>query len=186
MASYYDGSCYAPKQLIRAWNPWSGHYAMDIGFWMAMHFSRFAQKGWMYVNGACYGDGDEDHAIANTTHNFMTLTSPDRSEMSMFFTNESDEVRIYNVQIKDMTFEPTMFSSVITKGPSGRQAYDANWFKNGKKIRPVRNHRDTFIIKVPPRSIMTVTTLDTSWVDGVNTFPAVQPPDGVQTIAPLS
>ena len=176
VASYYDGSCYAPKQLIRAWNPWSGHYAMDIGFWMAMHFSRFAQKGWMYVNGACYGDGDEDHAIANTTHNFMTLTSPDRSEMSMFFTNESDEVRIYNVQIKDMAFEPTMFSSVITKGPSGRQAYDANWFKNGKKIRPVRNHRDTFIIKVPPRSIMTVTTLDTSWVDGVNTFPAVQPP----------
>lgn len=44
VASYYDGSCYAPKQLIRAWNPWSGHYAMDIGFWMAMHFSRL-RKG---------------------------------------------------------------------------------------------------------------------------------------------
>ena len=34
-----------------------------------MHFSRFARKGWMYVNGACYGDGEENHAIANTTHN---------------------------------------------------------------------------------------------------------------------
>lgn len=176
VASYYDGSCYAPKQLIRAWEPWSGHFVIDIGFWMAMHFSRFSQKGWMYVNGACYGDGEEDHAIANTTHNFMTLTSPDRSEMSMFFTNESDEVRIYSVQIKDMAFEPTSFSTVITKGPSGRQAYDANWFQKGKNIRPIRNQRDTFTVKVPPRSIMTVTTLDTSWVNGVNTFPAVQPP----------
>ena len=63
----------------------------------------------------------------------MTLTAPDRSEMSMFFTNESEDVHIYTVQVKDMAFEPTVFSSVITKGPSGRQAYDANWFRIGKK-----------------------------------------------------
>mgnify|MGYP000632891641 CR=1 FL=1 len=44
VASYYNGSCYSPKQLIRAWEPWSGHYVLDIGFWMAMHFSRFSQK----------------------------------------------------------------------------------------------------------------------------------------------
>ena len=25
VASYYNGSCYSPKQLIRAWEPWSGH-----------------------------------------------------------------------------------------------------------------------------------------------------------------
>lgn len=85
------------------------------------------------------GTAEENHAIANTTHNFMTLTAPDRSEMSMFFTNESEDVRIYTVQVKDMAFEPTVFSSVITKGPSGRQAYDANWFRIGKKIRPIRN-----------------------------------------------
>ncbi len=176
VASYYNGSCYAPKQLIRAWEPWSGHYVLDIGFWMALHFSRFAQKGWMYVNGACYGDGDEDHAISNTTHNFMTLTSPDRTELSMFFTNDSEEVRTYSVQIKDMGFEPTAFSTVVTKGPSGKQAYDANWFQRGKPVRAMRNHKDLFTVKVPPHSIMTVTTLDTSWVNGVNTFPAVQPP----------
>ena len=105
VAAYYDGACYAPKQLIRAWEPWSGHFVLDIGFWLAMHFSRFARKGWMYVNGACYGDGEENHAIANTTHNFMTLTAPDRSEMSMFFTNESEDVRIYTVQVKDMSGE---------------------------------------------------------------------------------
>lgn len=184
VASYYDGSCYAPKQLIRAWEPWSGYYVIDIGFWMALHFSRFSQKGWMYVNGACYGDGEEDHAITNTTSNVMTLTSPERTELSMFFTNESDEVRIYSVQIKDMAFEPGVLSSVVTKGPSGRQAYDANWFQKGKNFRPIRNHRDTYLIKVPPHSIMTVTTLDTSWVNGVNTFPAVQPPMATRLALP--
>lgn len=184
VASYYDGSCYAPKQLIRAWEPWSGHFVLDIGFWMALHFSRFSQKGWMYINGACYGDGKEDHAITNTTHNFMTLTSPDRSQMSMFFTNESDEPRVYSVLVKDMAFDTTTLSTVITKGPSSRQPYDANWFQKGKNIRPSHNRRDTYLIKVPPQSIMTVTTMDTSWVNGVNSFPAVQPPISARLTLP--
>lgn len=176
VAAYYDGACYAPKQLIRAWEPWSGHFVLDIGFWMALHFSRFSRKGWMYINGACFGDGEEDHTISNTTHNFMTLISPDRTELSMFFTNESEEVRSYMVTMKDLGFTPSSFATVVTKGPNGRQPYDANWFQKGKNIRSVRNRKDVFLIKVPPRSIMTVTTLDTEWVQGVNSFPAVQPP----------
>ena len=184
VASYYNGSCYSPKQLIRAWEPWSGHYVLDIGFWMAMHFSRFSQKGWMFINGACYGDGEEDHAITNTTHNFMTLTAPDRSELSMFFTNESEEPRIYNVQIKDMAFQDAALSTVITRGPSGRQSYDANWFQRGKTIRCSKNKHGIFTVKVPPQSIMTVTTLDTSWVNGVNTFSGIQPPSSARLTLP--
>ncbi len=176
VAAYYDSACYAPKQLIRAWEPWSGHYVIDIGFWMAMHFTRFAEKGWMYIGGACYGDGDEDHSITNTTNNFMTLCAPDRSDFSMFFTNDSDETRTYTVTVKDMAIDPTALSSVLTKGPSGHQPYDANWFQPGKTFRISRNKNHAFTIKVPPYSILTVTTLDTSWVAGVNTFPAVQPP----------
>lgn len=176
VASYYDGSCYAPKQLIRAWEPWSGHYVLDAGFWMAMHFSRFAEKGWMYIGGACFGDGEEDHSISNTTHNFMTLTSPDRDNFSMFFTNDSDETRTYNVIVRDMAIEPTSLSTVITRGPSGRQAYNANWFRQGKTVRMTRQSgRHMFVIKVPPYSIMTATTLDTSWVNGVQTFKEIHP-----------
>lgn len=185
VAAYYDGSCYSPKQLIRAWEPWSGHFVLDIGFWLAMHFSRFSRKGWMYVNGACYGDGEEDHAVFNTTHNFMTLTSPDRTQMSMFFTNDSDDLRVYHVQIKDMGFEPTAFSTVVTKGPVGsRQAYDANWFQKGKNIKASRKEKDIFVVKVLPHSIMTVTTMDTSWVNGVNTFQAVHPPVSARLALP--
>ena len=170
IASYYDGSCYAPKHLICAWEPWSGNYRLDSGFWMAMHFNRFTPKGWMYVNGACYGDGEENHSITNTSNNFMTLVSPDRSEMTMHFTNEDTEPRVYSVLVKDMAFDSKVLSTVITSGPNPGQKYNENWFVRGKAIRPSHRTGETYLIKVPPQSIMTVTTLDTEWVSGVDTF----------------
>ncbi len=179
VAAYYDGAFYHPKQLIRAWEPWSGNYVLDIGFWLAMHFSRFAQPKWMFVNGACYGDGEEkNHSISNTHNNFMTLTSQDRQNFSMFFTNEDDKPRYYSVVVKNMSFQPSKLSVVVTRGPKDNQPYDANWFqKERRELHVVRGKEEpTFEIKVPPRSIMTVTTLDTSWVNGVNTFPEIQPP----------
>lgn len=170
IAAYYDGSCNAPKHLICANEPWSGNYRLDSGFWMAMHWGRFSPKGWMFVNGACYGDGEENHYIANTSNNFMTLVSPDRSEMTMHFTNEDTEPRVYSVLVKDMAFENKILSTVITTGPKPGQRYDANWFLRGKAIRPSHRAGETYLIKVPPQSIMTVTTLDTEWVAGTETF----------------
>ncbi len=188
VAAYYEGSQYSPKQLIRAWEPWSGNYVLDIGFWMTMHFSRFSQKGWLHVNVACYGDGEENQTIWGTTHNYMTLASPDRMNFSIFFTNEDDTPRVYAVQVQEMGIAPTTLSTVITQGPSARQAYNANWFKQGKPIKMTRGKSrgkkgdaqgvvgPYFLVKVPPRSIMTVTTLNTDWVQGVNTFSRIQPP----------
>lgn len=170
IAAYYDGSCNSPKHLICANEPWSGNYRLDSGFWMAMHWGRFSPKGWMFVNGACYGDGEENHYIANTSNNFMTLVSPDRSEMTMHFTNEDTEPRIYSVLVKDMAFDNKILSTVITTGPKPGQKYDANWFVRGKAIRPSHRAGETYLIKVPPQSIMTVTTLDTEWVAGTETF----------------
>lgn len=170
IAAYYDGSCNVPKHLICANEPWSGNYRLDSGFWMAMHWGRFSPKGWMFVNGACYGDGEENHYIANTSNNFMTLVSPDRSEMTMHFTNEDTEPRVYSVLVKDMAFENKILSTVITTGPKPGQRYDANWFLRGKAIRPSHRAGETYLIKVPPQSIMTVTTLDTEWVAGTETF----------------
>ncbi len=170
IAAYYDGSCNSPKHLICANEPWSGNYRLDSGFWMAMHWGRFSPKGWMFVNGACYGDGEENHYIANTSNNFMTLVSPDRSEMTMHFTNEDTEPRVYSVLVKDMAFDNKILSTVITTGPKPGQKYDANWFVRGKAIRPSHRAGETYLIKVPPQSIMTVTTLDTEWVAGTETF----------------
>lgn len=170
VAAYYDGSNNMPGHLISANEPWSGKFTLDSGFWMAMHMGRFSPKGWMYVNGACYGDGEENHYITNTSNNFMTLVSPDRSEMTMHFTNEDSEPRIYSILVKDMAFDNKVLSTVITTGPEPGQRYDANWFVRGKAIRPSHRAGETYLIKVPPQSIMTVTTLDTEWVAGVQTF----------------
>lgn len=170
IAANYDGAYDAPKHLISAQEPWSGHYRMDSGFWMALQFSRFSPKGWLFVNGACYGDGEENHAIENTSNNFMTLVSPDRSEMTMHFTNEDLFPRTYSVQLKDMGFTNRTLSTILTAGPNAGEAYNANWFRRGKPVKPSHKNGETYFIKVPPQSIMTITTLDTSWVNGVETF----------------
>lgn len=185
VASYYDGSRYAPKQLIRAWEPWSGHYVLDLGFWMALHFARFSEKGWMFIASACFGDGEEDHAISNTTSNYMTLCSPDRQNFSMFFTNDSKDMRIYAVSVKDMAIEPTYLNIVTTKGPGDRQPYNAGWFRRGRTIRIGRGrNKRYFTIKVPPYSIMTVTTLNTDWVGGTSTFSELAPPPAARLSLP--
>ena len=66
VCGYYDGANYSPKQLLTANTPWSGHYKRDVGFYIAAHFTRFAEKGWQYVDSACFGDGEENHAIGHT------------------------------------------------------------------------------------------------------------------------
>lgn len=149
IAANYDGAYDEPKHLIAAQEPWSGFYRLDSGFWMAMHFSRFSPKGWLFVNGACYGDGEENHAIEHTSHNFMTLVSPDRSEMTMHFTNEDLFPRTYSVQLKDMGFTNRMLSTVLTTGPNPGEAFDANWFRRSKPIKPSHRNGETYFIKVP-------------------------------------
>ncbi|MBQ8824532.1 MAG: hypothetical protein IJZ64_04795, partial [Ruminococcus sp.] len=175
VAACYDGSTDMPKYLIKASEPWSGYYKLESGFWMAMHFSRFSPKGWMFVNGACYGDGEENQSITDTTNNFMTLVSPDRAEMTMHFTNEDLVPRTYSVIVKDMAFENRTLSAIITTGPNPGQPYNANWFRCAKPVRPSHRNEETYFVKVPPQSILTLTTLDTSWVNGVETFSHTSP-----------
>lgn len=100
----------------------------------------------------------------------MTLVSPDRSEMTMHFTNEDLFPRTYSVQLKDMGFTNRTLSTILTTGPNANEAYNANWFRRGKPVKPSHKNGETYFIKVPPQSIMTITTLDTSWVNGVETF----------------
>ncbi|MGN1225295.1 MAG: hypothetical protein ACI4TG_09370, partial [Ruminococcus sp.] len=78
--------------------------------------------------------------------------------------------RTYSVQLKDMGFTNRTLSTILTTGPNAGEAYDANWFRRGKPVKPSHKNGETYFIKVPPQSIMTITTLDTSWVNGVETF----------------
>ncbi len=162
--AYYDGAC---CKLITANTPWCGHYSVDVGFWLAMHFTRFVQPGWRYVDSACTGDGEEDHAIWNTTHNCMTLTSPDQKHLTMHLTNDSETPRSYLVVLRNLPDLPKMLYCVETSGSEDGAVIDENWFHVVQQIRlHTIDGEAAFPIVVRAHSILTITSMDVSGVCG--------------------
>ncbi len=166
VSAYYDGSCYYPKHLIRANTPWSGNFELCSGFYTAMHFTRFVGKNWHFVSGACYGDGQENHFIEKTTSNYMTLMAEDCSDITMIFANESDRTRKYRFDFEGADFNGREFSFVETSAPDNTKNVSENWFRVREK-RLITD--DTIEITVKPGSVLTVTTLDCSFVKGTDT-----------------
>ncbi len=161
-AAYYDGSCYSPKQLLTANTPWSGHYHTDVGFWIASHFTRFCEPGWLYVDSACFGDGEENHAIWNTTHNYQTLVSPDGTQLTMHLSNDSDVPRSYLVIIRNLPALRKSFSLVETRGCRDPRRIDKHWFRVIERIQAHAVGGEIAVpIVVKPHSLLTLTTMDT-------------------------
>ena len=167
VSAYYDGSCYSPKQLLTARTPWSGYYQVDVGLWISAHFMRFAAPDWQYVPGACFGDGEENQAIWDTHDNYMTLISPDRSNFTMHFANDTETPRYYQVILKNMSVFPETVSLLQTAGSPVPEPVDANWFQIVKNIAVRSSEEETsFSVMVKPYSVLTVTTLETSDING--------------------
>ena len=169
VSAYYDGSCYAPKQLLTANTPWSGYYQPDIGIWISAHFMRFCRPGWQYVPEACFGDGEENHTIWGTTDNYMTLLSPDKTNFTMHFANDTDKPRSYKVILKHLSELSGQLSFVQTEGSSAPDPVDENWFQVIRQTE-LSSEKETSVVSVTvrPHSLLTLTTLDTSAVCGTS------------------
>ncbi len=165
VAAYYDGSCYSPKQLITASTPWSGYFHNDVGLWIAAHFSKCAQPGWCYVDSACYADGDENHAITNTTHNYVTLVSPDCTQLTMHLCNDSDLPRSYLVILRNLPELAQKLYFLETAGCEDPAKADKNWFRIVDEVQSWRVKGEAGIpVVVKPHTLLTITTLETSEV----------------------
>ncbi len=174
VSAHYDGSCYSPKQLITAREPWSGHYTVDVGLWVSAHFMRFAAPDWQYVPSACFGDGEEQHTIWNTTDNYMTLISPHKNHFTMHFANDTETERTYHISLRNMHRLPEMISFVQTSGSPAPEPVDQNWFRMVKQIPLHHSSEDaSFQLTVQPYSILTVTTLDCSDIIGTEQLKSI-------------
>lgn len=159
ISAYYDGVTYYPKQLITANSPWSGGYSLDAGFYMTMHFDRFIKPGWMFVDGARYGDGSaggDGHAIVDSTYNYMTCVDENKENCSIVLVNNSADTVGYNISIKDLALASTDFQVWETRGPEDGQDYYENFFK---RLGYVDGSDGTIQVVLQPYSMMTLTTL---------------------------
>lgn len=168
VAAYYTGSNYAPKQLVTAEQPWSGYYETDSGLWGAAHITYFVKKGWKYIKSACFGDGKENHHITETTENHIALMS-ESGDYTLILTNDSDNVRQYNVCIRNVQKADSEVYCVETRGPEAGCRFDSDWFRVIDKIIPAKNKTGCFYrLDVKPHSILTCTTLSVENVNGTD------------------
>lgn len=172
VAAYYDGSCYYPKHIIRANEPWSGNFEIGAGFYTAMHFTRFIGKNWYPVSSACFGDGEENHYIENTTSNYLTLMPENRSDFTMIFTNDSTSTRYYRISFANCDFSGKTISFIETAGPKLGKSFDSSWFR---RIHSDVLTGDILTVSVKPQSILTVTTSETEFVCGTEGFSGLSP-----------
>ncbi len=177
VSAYYPGSCYAPKQLITANEPWSGHFSVDIGFWIASHFTRFAKPGWGFAETGCFGDGEENHTITGTTNSYLSMVSPDKKHVTVHIANDSDVPRSYLVVCKNLAELPKTVYLIETAGSAEPTYTDENWFSVAQvlRVRPVDGEA-AFPVVCAPHSIITATTMDVSRVCGTQElqFPVPQ------------
>ncbi|MDE5947109.1 MAG: hypothetical protein K2G63_07390 [Oscillospiraceae bacterium] len=155
VSGYYSGNNLG--QLITAGSPWSGHYSVNSGFFMTMHFTRFIGRGWRFIESACDGINDS----------YVTFMPEDKSEITMIFCNDTSKPKGYMVDISTCDFENRTFKFVETKGAFPASHYAQNWFRN---INVKKASRGKIYIESKPYSIITITTLNTAFVKGVNTI----------------
>lgn len=163
VSAYYDGVNYCHKQFINACDPWSGYYTLDSGFFMMLHFTQFMDKGWSYIDGACYSDGvpgGDGHAIVDAVHSYMTVCSPEKDEYTTVITNTTAEPMTYNFTVSDMECAGKVLNLWETRGPDGG-AYNEHYFKNIGSVTPTENGgKYEYSVTVKPYSIITLSTIE--------------------------
>lgn len=177
IGAFYEGSAYSPKQLIGAFDPWSGYYEADGGIQMVQHFMQFADSDWKYLPDACYSDGatgDGDIKADTSTDTRLALKDPDTDDYSIIFANNTASERKYKITLKNMKTFKHAYNVWETRGPDDGEEFDANWFQKIKDMAYPNSSGDgTSAIElcVKPYSVVTLTSLTdrgTSYTSGQN------------------
>ncbi len=177
IGAFYEGSAYNPKQLIGAFDPWSGYYEADGGIQMVQHFMQFADSGWNYLPDACFSDGstgDGDITSGTSADTRLAVKDPETDDYSVVFANNTSSERKYQLTLKNMKTCQNPYNIWETRGPDTGEAFDANWFqKSADHEAPHDNGDGTSVIDltVKPYSIVTLTSLadrGTSYTSGQN------------------
>ncbi len=153
IAGYYSGTSHFPAQLITANSPWSGHYSVNSGFFMAMHFTRFCGNNWHFIE-------------IDNPDGCLALMPENKSELTMIFCNEDSKPKGYSVDLTECSMNGRIFKIIETKAPYLNRHYASNWFRQTGQKKLLK---EKLYVEVKGGSILTLTTMDTSFVKGIDT-----------------
>lgn len=90
ITSYYDILPLPGSGLMRANEPWSGHFDIQPGIWAAAHTTQFASPGWKYIDSGC--------GYLKRYGSYVTFRSPSGEDYSIVVeTMDSPYITIANV-----------------------------------------------------------------------------------------
>lgn len=72
---------------------------------MVQHFNWFIDHDWVYLEGACYGDGiwtDGGVAVDSSSHNYLTLKDPQTDDFTMVHANNTAHTRCYEIKLQNL------------------------------------------------------------------------------------
>ncbi len=169
IAAYYDGVTYCHKQMITANTPWDGSYLLDGGYYMALHFSQFIDKGWSFVDGACYGDGvagGDGHAIVDAEYSYVTATDTASDNYSVVITNTTAEPITYSFNVKNLDKAGAPVYIWETRCADEGSDWRSNYFRNIGTITPAENNGSySYEVTIKPYSLVTLSTVERSQSD---------------------
>ncbi|PWK48250.1 carbohydrate binding protein [Actinoplanes xinjiangensis] len=168
IGSFYEGAQYSHKELLSARDPWSGMIHYDAAIHVMRHFTRFATTGWendtntagiwRTVPEASYSgvSGTENLDGSNGAASYLTLAAPDRTDFSTIAVNDSDLIKTYRIRADNMDLGADPALKVW-------ETRAAHHMRLVDTLRPAGDGYYTY--QVPPRSIVTFTTLDAEPVE---------------------
>ena len=75
ITSYYDVLPLPNSGLMKAAEPWSGHFVLEPALWVVAHTTQFAEPGWKYIDSGC--------GYIKNVGSYVTLRSPDGKGLSI-------------------------------------------------------------------------------------------------------
>jgi hypothetical protein len=144
-SAYYDNLLLPNSGLLRAAEPWSGHYEVTSPIWVTAHTTQFAQPGWRYL----------DHAsrVLPKGGSVVALRSPGSGDYSAIF--ETQRSQPGAVPTESQTVRVQVGGGLGTGSVHVWRSTKDQWFTQQPDI-PVVN--GSFEITLQPDAIYSVTT----------------------------
>lgn len=135
--------------------PWDGSYVLGAAFWTQAHFTQATRRGWRFLDGSATGAWDVGTVVEAVT--YSTLVSPDLSQFSVIAVNVHPD-----------STAPLAFRLVGALAATFSGGSLAAWTSNSTSLFtravgqdvPISASGD-FTFSLPPRTVLTLTTLRT-------------------------
>lgn len=135
--------------------PWSGHYVLGAAFWTQAHFTQATRPGWHFLDGSASGSWSGPPGAAAGWLTYGTLVAPGLDDFSVIAINSdanaTAELRFQLAGALNATFAGAALAAWTSNASAlFVQAADVRIGASG-----------AFSCALPPRSVLTLTTLRT-------------------------